>query len=133
MAMSKARKSNAKRPAPADHATGPQPLRGIEKVAWWSVPAVGIIAVICASTIGVLYFIQPQGVASKATPKPPVQVEKTETPKAEPAKSELAKAEPANSRAHPHIWENLPRSGRDDLNPLPNHADHLPAASAHQA
>jgi len=59
-AMSKARKSKPKRASSGTAVNSLPPLRGIEKVAWWSVPAVGVVAAACALTIGTLYAIQPK-------------------------------------------------------------------------
>ena len=56
-AMSKAKKSNSEKPA----SQGPaelEPLSGFQKLAWWSVPAVFVLAILCAAAIGVLFFTQ---------------------------------------------------------------------------
>ena len=62
-AMSKVQKSNSKN-------TTRQPLSGLQKAAWWSVPAVGVLFLICAVTIGVLFLTRSDtatGSGSKVT------------------------------------------------------------------
>ncbi len=71
LTMAKPRKTNSKIAPAANDPTSPQPLRGIEKVAWWSIPATGLVALICISALGFLFMSQPKTVA--LTNAPPVR------------------------------------------------------------
>lgn len=86
--MSDARKSNAKDSQPAAQPAVGQPLHGIEKAAWWSVPAVGAIALLCAATISVLFLNKPATVTSNPEPSNLVEAEQTKSPKVESARVE---------------------------------------------
>jgi len=86
--MADARKSNAKPSQAAAESAAGQPLQGIEKVAWWSVPAVCAIAMVCAMTIGVLFLNKPADVASNPEPSNVVKVEQTKSPKVESTRVE---------------------------------------------
>ena len=48
--MAKKKASQPRRRTPS------RPLRGIETIAWWSVPAVGFVAIGCAATLAYLFF-----------------------------------------------------------------------------
>ena len=69
--MAKARKSNAKRSPTTEHHSGLPPLNGLQKAAWWSVPALGAVALVCASTVGVLFFNKPVTIETPAANRSP--------------------------------------------------------------
>ena len=79
-AMSKARKSNSKN-ASSRNPGSLQPLSGLQKAAFWSVPAVGVLFVICAATIGVLFFTQ-SNTASEPVTQTSSPAKKTKSKKA---------------------------------------------------
>ena len=45
-----------------------QPLTGLQKAAWWSVPGLGVVALFCASTIGILFINKPPTVSDTPSP-----------------------------------------------------------------
>lgn len=77
--MAKPRKTNSKLAPAANDPASSQPLRGIEKVAWWSIPVTGLVALSCISALGFLYVSQPKTVASNDRPPAHSPGEKVES------------------------------------------------------